>query len=264
MAQFVSQPTPDEILPECCRTGFLFSGTPTGTHQSFGDIDVYVAKGADCCSQGKEDKAIVIFTDIFGNKFRNSQLMADAYAAGTGITVYIPDLMAGDAIEFGSFSASKDPMKEIVGPFISRNGDSKSLPLAEKFLDTLRATTPVRKIAGIGFCWGARYATLAAGNGKLDFLAMAHPSRLEVPQIFESIKVPTLFICAETDTQFPYPTAVEAAKEVYVKNNIPHEIHVYLGVSHGFNIRGDESNPVHKKAKIDATAAAIKFFQSHL
>lgn len=264
MAEFVAKPIPDDVLPECCRTGFLFTGTPSGTFTRIGDIDTYVSKGAECCSKGKEDKAIVLFTDVFGHTFKNSQLVADSYAQGTGVTVYVPDLTEGEAIDFASLATVKDPMKEIFGPWLGRNGDAKVIPIVDKFLAALRSTAQVKKIAGIGFCWGARYTVLAAVAGKLEYLAIAHPSRIDVPKIFEDVRVPSLFLCAEVDTQFPYPTAIEATKEVYARNNVPHEFHVFLGTSHGFAIRGDENNEVHRKAKIDATAAAIKFFESHL
>jgi len=93
---------------------------------------------------------------------------------------------------------------------------------------------------------------------------MAHPTRVEVPAQFEQVSVPTLFLCAEEDSQFPYPTAVDQTKAVYEKSGVAHEFHVYLGTKHGFAIRGDENNAVHAKAKTDAAAAAIKFFQSRL
>lgn len=250
MAQFLVESTPDSELPECCRNGFLF--------ETIGDTDTYVIKGATHVSQ---DKAIVIFTDAFGHKSQNTRLMADVYAQGTGITVYVPDLMAGDAIDFEAFVSAKDPMVEHFMPFLGRNGDSKAIPIVDRFLDALRNTTGVKKVAGIGFSWGGRYVTLAAVGGKLDLLAMAHPSRLEVPQVFENVKVPTLCLCAEGDSYFAYPAAVEATHEIFVRNGVTLEIQVFPGTQHGF---ATQNFPLPNKAKIDAVAAAIKFFQIHL
>jgi len=161
-AAFVAQPTPQNELPECCRTGFLFAGTPTGTETKYGEIDTYVAAGADKGSK----KVIVIFTDAFGWKFSNTRIVADAFAQGTGFNVYVPDLMAGTAVDFVEVSKAADP-RTIWGPWLQANGDSKAIPLVDAFLAALKEAEQPAKVAAIGYCC-TDMRILSTGNNRVS------------------------------------------------------------------------------------------------
>lgn len=72
-----------------CTSGNLLPGSPSGTEEN----GVYRAKGSN---QGEtKDKAVVVFTDIFGISIPNPKVIADAIAERTGFDVWVPDLFDG-------------------------------------------------------------------------------------------------------------------------------------------------------------------------
>jgi dienelactone hydrolase len=81
----------------------------------------------------------------------------------------------------------------------------------------------------LGFCWGA-FSTLTLGAGNLvDAVAVAHPSRLDLPSDVENLKKPCLFLCAETDQQFDQEK--QALSKEVLKNRMDegHQFVFYSG-----------------------------------
>ena len=72
-----------------CTSGNLLPGSPKGTEEN----GVYLAKGSN--QDDTKDKAVVIFTDIFGLSITNSKIIADTIAERTGFDVWVPDLFNG-------------------------------------------------------------------------------------------------------------------------------------------------------------------------
>lgn len=50
----------------------------------------------------------------------------------------------------------------------------------------IRSLPDVGKIGALGFCWGGRYAILAA-HGEVDAAVVCHPSLIAVPADFEGV-----------------------------------------------------------------------------
>jgi len=81
-------------LKQCCATGSLHTGTPTGRLDKVHELDCYVADVSD----GAAPKGIiVIIPDAFGIALPNNKILADAYAQRTDCTVLLPDFMDGKA-----------------------------------------------------------------------------------------------------------------------------------------------------------------------
>ena len=78
---------------QCCATGALHTGTPTGTEEKIQGLETYVARPpANTTPKG----VIVIIPDIFGWTFANNRILADELAKQGPFLVYLPDFMDGE------------------------------------------------------------------------------------------------------------------------------------------------------------------------
>ena len=82
-------------LKQCCATGSLHSGTPTGRLDKVHGLDCYVA---DAPSGAQSKGVVVIIPDAFGIALPNNRILADAYAKQTNCTVFLPDFMGGTLV----------------------------------------------------------------------------------------------------------------------------------------------------------------------
>jgi len=63
-------------LKQCCATGSLHTGTPTGRIEQVHGLKTYVADAPSGSPKG----IVVIIPDAFGIALPNNQILADAYA----------------------------------------------------------------------------------------------------------------------------------------------------------------------------------------
>ena len=92
---------------------------------------------------------------------------------------------------------------------------------------------------------------------------MAHPSRLTIPGDIEAIKVPTLWICAETDPSFGKDDR-DKTEQILKTRGMKASFRDFPGTTHGFACRGDEKNSHVQQAKAQAQQDAIDFFKQEL
>jgi dienelactone hydrolase len=115
------------------------------------------------------DIAIIILTDVIGNKFNNAQLIADQFAAN-GFFVAVPDLFKGDPLplnrpdDFDFDGWRKKHSTEYVDPIV------------EATIKELKETYGVKKLGTIGYCFGAKYVVRFLKKGITDAGYVAHPS----------------------------------------------------------------------------------------
>jgi dienelactone hydrolase len=184
----------------------------------------------------------------------NVRQLALQLAAAASVDVYVPDIIGGgDAM-------APDFDRALLGPWFSRHGDEQTTPLVASALGALRAAGKVRLMT-LGFCWGARYALLAACGAEplADAFGVAHPTKTS-PADYAGASVPGLFLLAETDGMFP-PAAVEETKALLKgKGHFKFE-GPWPGTNHGFVVRGDDGVPEVQKAREEARAAAAGFYK---
>ncbi|KAJ3009519.1 hypothetical protein HKX48_007890, partial [Thoreauomyces humboldtii] len=113
-------------VADCCKTGYIHTGTPTGTVELLYGVQTYVSRPASTLpasttsassptpiTTGASDtsnvktRAILLLTDVFGMTMPNTRLIADRYAQ-SGFTVFVPDLFAGKALDFRSMRPYMD------------------------------------------------------------------------------------------------------------------------------------------------------------
>ena len=200
-------------------------------------------------------RCIVIMTDIFGFELPNVRVVADAIAAAAGMPVYVPDILGGDAIAPEKFDRATFPA------WRERHGDAQTVPRAEAAIAALRAAGHAR-VGAIGYCFGGRYAALAAAAGLVDAYAVAHPS-FTAPADYAALRQPALFALAETDMAFPAEAAAEVEKAL-LGAGVAAEFRRYPGTTHGFAVRPPPENAQALAARDDAAGAAGAFFAKHL
>ncbi|KAJ3408806.1 hypothetical protein HDV05_004755 [Chytridiales sp. JEL 0842] len=265
-------------LPECCRAGFLWKGKPTGTVETLGGVEAYVAR-----PQVPTDKYILILTDVFGHVLVNVRLIADCFAKA-GFNCVVPDILHGDPLQFSLVDGILDPPQTylervtqvvrtgwIVPNFaywLSKHYDSNTLPVVDAVLDDLKTGEwKAGKVGVVGYCFGGRYAILKGSKAdeRVDAVVGAHPSNVSVPKDIEALGKPTLFVLAGFDWVFTN-SMVEMAKKVVKETGKEGlvEFVEYKGTKHGFAVRGQENDPVTLEARNEATSKMIDFFRMTL
>jgi dienelactone hydrolase len=89
-------------------------------------------------------------SDIFGI-YVNAQLLADEFAAN-GYLAVIPDLFQKDAIKLSDMESGKADLPSWLPKHQIANVD----PVVESTIKYLRQELGVKRIAGVGYCFGGK------------------------------------------------------------------------------------------------------------
>lgn len=110
--------------------------------------------------------AILIFSDIFGPIYQNVQLMADDFAAQGYLTI-VPDLFNGDALSPEPFYSGKVDFPA----WLARHNTTTVDPIANIVVDHLKNVLKVKKLGGVGYCFGGKVSVhklLSSGLNSLS------------------------------------------------------------------------------------------------
>ncbi|KAJ9645060.1 hypothetical protein H2199_003064 [Coniosporium tulheliwenetii] len=269
-------------MSSCCLSGKVKSGRPQGTETDIAGLNTYIAEPKD----GSKAKTVIFLVDIFGWEFPNIRLLADQYAAN-GFYCYVPDLHQNDSlpIEFlqtvepplpvresmgmAEKAASSAKMMATLGPWLVTHREAVSKPLIDGFINTVRMIPGTNKIGVIGFCWGGRYAILAAhgsdepGKG-VDAAVAFHPSLVAIPGDFDPVKKPLSLGLGTKDSLLGEKEVGQIQNIMAKKTDVEHEVRLYEDQVHGFALRGDWSSEADKKAMDDAEKQGMDWFNKHL
>ncbi|KAK4546112.1 hypothetical protein LTR36_002249 [Oleoguttula mirabilis] len=278
-------------VSECCLSGKIQQGKPKGREEEIAGLQTYVAEPEN----GDKTRTIIFIVDIFGWKLPNVRLLADEYAAA-GFTAYIPDVHEGDSID-ESFLQTVEPqlpkresltlteratstasVGATLGPWLIKHREGVARPIIENFIDKVRYIPGTDKVGAIGFCWGGRYAILAAhkdfssreGRG-VDAAYACHPSLVSIPADFEPVAVPLALALGDKDSLLG-EYEVKLIKELMEKKRageeggekVESQVEIYEDQVHGFALRGDWSSEKDKKAMDQATQQGIEWFKKYL
>ena len=111
---------------QCCiDPGSKQSHEAQGNIEEIGGINTYKT------GQGKS--AIVLFTDVFGNRFINAQKLADSFAQGSQTTVFIPDCFNGDPLD-----PTDTKLQDKLSVWLDKHPPSNASAIGEKLLLTIK------------------------------------------------------------------------------------------------------------------------------
>jgi len=119
--------------------------------------------------------AVLILTDVIGHRFINAQLIADQFAAN-GYFVVMPDLFHGDAAPLNR------PSDFDFEKWRRSHDIERVTPVVEAALREIRKAG-VKKIGGVGYCFGAKYVVRYLKPGDLDAGFVAHPSYVDMDEM---------------------------------------------------------------------------------
>ncbi|CAN6675108.1 hypothetical protein TRVA0_089S00144 [Trichomonascus vanleenenianus] len=233
----------------CCTSGFRHTGDITGKIITADDIEYYV-------TGPESDKVLIIFTDVFGHKFKNIQLIADQFGEN-GYKVVVPDLFYGDPISVEQLNSGMDIRKV----WFPNHGPEKTRPIVDNVMKYVEAELKPRYVVGTGYCFGAKYAVQMLGDKKVQAAAIAHPSHITIEEI-KAIKGPLFISGAETDRS--YSEEFRAETEATLKEmGATYYTTLASGVNHGFAVRGDPSKPADKFAMEKCFCDWVEWFNFH-
>ncbi|OWB68107.1 hypothetical protein B5S30_g3479 [[Candida] boidinii] len=221
----------------CCFKAVLHEGEPTGEETKKFGYESYVAGGYTTT-----DKVIVILTDVFGYKFKNTQLIADELAKTTGYYVIVPDILKGEALTL-------NVTMEIFGEWFSRHPVQGTKDVVTTFLTNLKKELNPSYLSGIGYCFGAKYLFhQMTADGLFDVGVAAHPSFADEDEV-AAIRKPVLISAAANDQIFPTELRHKTESILSSIKDLRYQIDLFGGVEHGFTVKSDDNIPAVRYAK---------------
>lgn len=231
---------------KCCAEGNFHEGTPIGTHKELFGLPTYSV------GNSSSSNIIVILTDIYGNKFNNVLLIADEISKNGDYLVLIPDILKDDPVIPGA-----DLQK-----WLPNHTAEITAPIVDDFLQKVKQELKPKFLAGIGYCFGAKYAVQnLSSTGYLDSAAIAHPSFVSIEEV-KAIKKPIIISAAETDPIFTPELRHQSEDELAKLNGVRYQVDLFSGVAHGYAVRGDIKDPLVRYAKEKTLKDQLCFFES--
>ncbi|GAA5868031.1 hypothetical protein JCM8547_000784 [Rhodosporidiobolus lusitaniae] len=240
----------------CCIQGYLHEGEPKGFFEEVNGVRSYVALTS---SETDKTKALIILTDIFGIDVPNIQLLADSFALSTNLSVYLPDILNGDAIRLEDRISGKVKLEE----WLKKHGKEETRPTLDRAVEGLRERG-VERVGAVGYCFGGRYAVDLVLDGVVSVAAVAHPTMLETPKDIEFLnKTSAHFLWLNALQDFIFSKEKQDEAKRITVGNEKHK-HVDFDAGHGFANRGDPHDPKIRAEADRAFKQAAGFVREHL
>jgi dienelactone hydrolase len=202
---------------------------------------------------------LIVIYDIFGFHYNNFEL-ADLVAKAKGWRVVIPDLFRGSAWLACNFPPKGKEEASNFSNFLHVQANPRQRLLDVESL--LRSFgSPDRDFYLLGFCWGAKVASLVNSFPGVKAIAGAHPSFLEATDALE-VAVPCLWLPTRDDDLSDYIAGLNSGSKgqkelVTIDESFRDMFHGFLAA------RGDWTEEVQRRRASDAIRTILHFFESH-
>ncbi|KAH9057910.1 alpha/beta-hydrolase [Lactarius deliciosus] len=241
-----------------CTSGVRHEGTAEGIYEEINGIKTYVATPK---IDYPKDKAILFLTDIFGLELNNNLLLIDDFARN-GFKVYAPDLFEGDPVDQNALEPGSNFDLNKWLPNHTTEHTGKRIRTVIEELKSKGITV----FGATGYCYGARLVFDLAFENIIRVSVITHPSFLTAKDLdiyIEKSKAPLLVNSCEVDPPFPKELA-ESTDKKFAKFEPGYKRTYWEGVSHGFAVRGDLTNPAVVAAKEGSFKATVEWFINYM
>jgi dienelactone hydrolase len=275
---------------------------PSGDVSKIGGIDCYITKPTDY--PHSPSKLLLLLTGGTGYKSTNNQLQADKYAS-EGYLVVMPDQFNNDpapnSVDMAEVQADTSWLESIklktaegiksfmIDMWLARHTPETVLPLLHKVVEGAKeefadAVANGGGIYGIGYCFGAKYILILAGENADPLAAQAQPKDEEQGTVkkepilkagaiahgtmvtredLEGVKAPMYIAAVKDDPLFSEDEVLTPGRRTLEKNKVEHEVQVFSGVPHGFAVLGDYEDAKIKQSQTQAFGQMLGWIQSH-
>ncbi|KZV75429.1 alpha/beta-hydrolase [Peniophora sp. CONT] len=239
-----------------CFSAVGHEGSPTGKYEEIGGWNSYTATPE---GDFPADKVVIFLPDVFGLALQNNPLIIDGFARN-GLRCVCPDIFEGDARPVDADPATFD--REA---WHKKHNFEHTGGIARDVIQALKAQG-VTRFGLTGYCYGARLVFDLAFEDIGQVAVVTHPSALDFADLDRyaaESKAPLLINSCEKDP--PFPAEKQAKADEVLKDFAPGYKRAYFaGVTHGFAVKGDISDPMVKAAKEDAFKNAVDWFKKYL
>ncbi|KAG7443072.1 dienelactone hydrolase endo-1-3,1,4-beta-D-glucanase [Guyanagaster necrorhizus] len=257
-----------------CFKGEILAGEPTGTISIQG---AYYAQSSE-----PSTRAVLLLTDIFGLRLKNSKILADFFAEQLKCDVWVPDLFDGKPPVEVHEMKIPERVGEKIGffgyltffwiflkrfPLVIRSRPSVVDQRVTTFINALKAEKKYEKLGAVGYCFGGAVAVRIGATNLFDTIVVCHPGGLSTEQ-FKALKVPSSWACAEEDMGFKPAARAAAEAELAGRkgkpNFVEYEFIDHKGTTHGFAARPNLAYPEVKAGFEAALQQTVEWFKKTL
>jgi dienelactone hydrolase len=177
----------------------------------------------------------------------------------------------------------------MIDMWLARHTPETVLPLLHKVIEGAKeeyadAVANGGGIYGIGYCFGAKYILILAGENSDPFAAQAQSKDEEQGAVkkepilkagaiahgtmvtkedLEGVKAPIYIAAVKDDPLFSEDEVLTPGQRTMETNKVEHEVQVFPGVPHGFAVLGDYDDPKIKQSQTQAFGQMLGWIQSH-
>ncbi|KAJ3474951.1 hypothetical protein NLI96_g12153 [Meripilus lineatus] len=261
---FVMKEEPEGIM---VGDAYLHEGKPLTTDSPDDSGAAATTNEGEATNSSGQDasktRAVVLLTDIFGLPLVNAKLNADEMSRRLGCDVWVPDYFAGRppftveeleplapdraGVKTGFVNSFKMFILFLIHlPALWASRPPVADARIAEFIKKIKEEKGYTKIGAVGYCYGGSAAVRLASKGLVDSVVVCHPGPVSLKEI-KAMKVPSAFVCAESDEYFAPKFRNEAEATFAARKDKPdfveYEFVDYPGTAHGFAARPNQRLP---------------------
>ncbi|KAJ8127004.1 hypothetical protein O1611_g6633 [Lasiodiplodia mahajangana] len=242
----------------CCKIPPVVSEgyEPKGRYIDVDGLKTYVTGPPDA------EKAILAVYDIFGFF---PQIIQGADILATGDTeqsyqIFMPDFFNGNPASMEWYPPVNDEQVALVTKWFENAEWSIHKPKLPGILQAAEKVNPNIKAWGImGYCWGGKMASIAAGDepGLFKAAVQTSPARIDAKD-GALVKIPTMMLASQGES-------AESVEEYEKSLSVPHHVERFEDQTHGWMSARAGLKDDRVKAEYErGYALALQFFHEHL